>query len=165
MHLLQTVAKHWAIDFMQQFRLYLHNQVWPDTQNADVEGRMMDLAQRQAIYHGCYTFVIAVWNYVGCVQQPLLLQPAHRTAPLVSPYDCSSEDGLEESVPSLNLEVAAEELLRYPFHLRGALRGIRIDNELHILLLFIHDKDRKNRLEDTLSDPKEPDQRDASVKS
>lgn len=83
MHLLQTVAKHRAVDLLEQFPIDMHDPVRRYADQIAVERSVVDLAQAQPVRHERKPAFAVVLDDVRCVQQFRVPQSADCAAALV----------------------------------------------------------------------------------
>jgi hypothetical protein len=94
---LETVTEHGTIGLGQQPRLHVDDQVRSDADEVGVVGGVVDLAQRQTVWHHRLPVWFAVGDDVGGIEQLRVMKAADGTAVVVGPQDACPEDGLMKS--------------------------------------------------------------------
>lgn len=92
--LLPAVLPHRTIDLGQQLCRHLEDQLGAHPDEVVVEGGMVDLAQREPVWHHRLAPGGRIRQDVRRVQQVRRPQPTDRAAPLVGPQDPSREERL-----------------------------------------------------------------------
>ena len=82
---LEPVLEHWPVRLAQDIEPEVHHEIRADAQDVAIEGRMVELAERDAIGDDGFSPRVAVWQDVGRLEQLPVSKPADRASLLIRP--------------------------------------------------------------------------------
>ena len=82
---LEPVLEHRPVRLAQDIEPEVHHEIRADAQDVAIEGRMVELAERDAIGDDGFSPRVAVWQGVGRLEQLPVSKPADRASLLIRP--------------------------------------------------------------------------------
>ena len=113
LELLETVAKHGAVDFVEDVLAHLDDQIGPDSDDVAVEGSVVQLAQCQPIRDNQFAPPMSVRENVGGIEQLDVVEPAHGARLPIGTEHTVSEGELMDSVTRQSGQVAPPGIVDY----------------------------------------------------
>jgi hypothetical protein len=80
---LKAVNEHWAVRVVEHILPHLHDTVRRDPDEVPVEGSMMEIAEREAVWNGWHSARVRVRHNVRGFEQLVAPEPTHRAVMLV----------------------------------------------------------------------------------
>lgn len=104
---LQTMHQHRPVSLGKDIRPYLDDKIGPDADQVLIEGRMVELAERESVLHDGETERVGVRDDVSGVEQRLPLEAAERAALLVGTQYAYTERALVQALSRRDGDVLA----------------------------------------------------------
>jgi hypothetical protein len=159
--------QHGTIHFAQNIQAHLHDQIRTDPQYVPIECRMMELAEREAIWDNGFAQGVAIGEDMGGLQEFGVAEAANRTLRLVGTEDALAEALLVKSALGHGGDVLAASLracLGDDLMHCGALLGcVHRHTETKARRIIGHNIDRPHRQVLTRNDAEEVDQRRSAL--
>lgn len=106
-HLLQAVAEHGAIDFVQHLLVDLDTEVRTDAEQELVVRAVVDTAERESVRHHRQAALVRVVDDVSGVEQAAMLESTDAASILVGVQDAAAELSLVQAYTLVAACVAA----------------------------------------------------------